>query len=122
MTEQETFILRVLACFALFSDLDANDGLMWRFDDGKPVFLVNCSDVFYWACADAQEITPENLHILELAIRDCKAVDEVHEAPHLFCARVRQMRPQRPVLETIDAKVLPLFLAAGPERDLKDEG
>lgn len=131
---------------------DLWESLWWRTDgEYAPVrFFVNCSDLFWWGTADAETLTPENLPELFKAVRDVRAVHGVdcgssdllkmgHEkgvkddlwnnhynagsiGALLFCCRARKMRPQRPYWKHIDEKILPLFLACGPERDPKDEG
>ena len=58
---------------------------------------VNVSDLFYWACADAEEVTEENLPVLKQTTADLEAVcprSVDGYAASLFAARVRNMRPQ----------------------------
>jgi hypothetical protein len=80
---------------------EAYDAIWWRtgpiYGGGEyarpATFLVNCNDFFY-AAADAEEITPENVEELDKAFRDCKAAagfEGLDYAPLLFCARVRRM-------------------------------
>ena len=112
------FVLRVLRAFAM-SPNDSNDMLLWR-TDGKyaPItFMANCSDLFDWATADCEVITPENVGELERAFADVKAVSPTwqYEGVNLFCARVRGRRPQRPAYPK-DEALWPLFDAAGPVR------
>ncbi len=118
------FILKVLD---LFSRYDSQDSVSWRTDgEFAPVtFFVNCSDLFWWATADAEDITPENFGVLEQAFIDCQAADKVVGtvyAPSLFAARVRKLRPQRAAYPKDEPFMWPLFDACGPERDRKDEG
>lgn len=122
MTKNVTleFVCRVLEIFDGEDGLSASN-LWWRTDDEyAPITLfVNCNDMFFWACSDCEKLTPENLHILEQAVKDVKAVtgDSEH-ADLLFCCRVRKMQPQGAVF---DEKYLPkrlwsLFAAAGEHR------
>lgn len=112
------FLLRVLQA----TGFDYCDSLWWRCDapEYDPATLfINCSDFFHWACSDSVEVTPENVHILEESIRDCRQVTNErypNEAPLLFCSRVRGMRPQKPYYEALDAKLWRLFDACGPDR------
>jgi hypothetical protein len=94
------FVMRVLRVFALFPNDIGSDAVMWRMD-GKyaPItFFVVCSDEFHRSTADAEQITPENIAILEQAVEDARRADDevgVVYAPLLFCARVRKCRPLR---------------------------
>ena len=132
MTDQEAYILGVLG---LWQDADLiPDGLTWRVKDGAVSFGANCSDVFYWGTADVEDITPEDLGLLDECLTDLMAVDAPYLLPELFCARRRGMRPQTPFgrkydrhtqqypEDTMSPKVRALFDAAGPVRDRKDEG
>ena len=119
------FVIDVLAVFA---EADEHDALWWRTDgDYSPVtFFVNCNDLFYWATADCEKITEENLPLLKQTIRDCQEITgELGWAPQeafdLFCCRVRGMRPQQPAYPK-DERFRPLFDAAGPMRSRESEG
>lgn len=146
------FFRQVLAIGDGFNNYgDLWECLWWRTDgEYAPVtFFVNCNDLFYWASADCETLTPDNLPLLLQAVKDVRVAFGVdvhdsrelldgktgvpderwnnwfHSGGHgasLFCARVRGMRPQRPVMRKLDARLLPLFEACGPERDRKDEG
>ena len=108
----------------LFWRHDINDSLFWRTEwphgDKKIKFFAVCSDTFTWATADAEEITPENVHILEMAFADVSVVRcEKWWGPLLFAARVRGMRPM-PKLAIPDP-LKELFNACGPERTSNDD-
>ena len=111
------YIRRVLS---LVNPYDG-DEIFWTVTDGVIQFQVDCSDLFYWACADCEPVTPENLSELERSYAEMRSlIPDRHwesRAQELFACRVRGMRPQRPVLNKIEPKLLPLFLACGPERD-----
>jgi len=123
-TKQED-ILTILDAFAMFGDLGSSDDLMWRTDtEYAPITLfVNCNDLFYWACADCEEVTIENLDVLKQAIADCKEVDAMFGtiwATKLFCCRLRGMRPQNPAYPNPNQNreaLWALFDACGPPRD-----
>lgn len=110
------FVLRVLRATAF----DHTDILWWRTDgEYAPVTLfVKCNDLFWWACADLEQVTPENVGELERAFADAKAAHpqfgEVY-ADSLFCCRVRGMRPQGCCYPP-ERELWPLFDACGPER------
>lgn len=109
-----TFILQVLA---LFERVEHEEALEWHVTDDGVTFAVRCNDVFWWACADTEDITPENLAILVQSFDDVAAVDdtETYWGVLLFCARVRGLRPQGCCYPKL-ATLWPLFDAAGPQR------
>lgn len=121
--ERLAFTARVLAVFDRY---DQHESLFWRTGekygggvyDTPAQFFARCSDLFYWGCADLEEITPGNVAVLEGAMADAKAADQVVGACHggeLFCCRVRGMRPQGAAYPP-EVELWPLFDACGPER------
>lgn len=116
----EQFILEVLQLTAMFpSDLCSD--LLWRCDGQyAPVtFFINCNDLFWWGCADGEDITEENIHLLREAIKDLEDYPlSKADAPLLFCCRVRKMRPQGAYYSYLEKDVWHLFDAAGPEREV----
>jgi hypothetical protein len=74
---------------------------------GKIGFFANCSDTFSWGCADSEEITPENVDLLEQSYKDIIDLIQPEEAKRyyryhgatLFCSRVRKMRPMKKWLD-----------------------
>lgn len=117
------FVQRVLQVAAKNDDCDS---FWWRTDgEYAPVtFLVNCNDLFVWACADCERITPENVERYAKAYEDCAAIEPSSRfwGPLLFCARERKMRPQGAYYKSLPVELWPLFDAAGPERDPKEPG
>lgn len=111
------FVIVVLQLLAKFAEQDA---LYWLCDGSHaPItFFVNCSDKFWWGCADSERVVPENLAHLELALSDIAAIDETATrwAPMLFCARLRAMRPQGTAYPK-NSKLWTLFDACGPVRE-----
>lgn len=118
MSDQEKFILRVLElCYRY----DSRELLGWSVKDGAVSFYVNCNDLFFWGCADSEEITQESVDVLEKALADCKAVNMVTgtiEAGSLYAARIRNMRPQGACYECIEKEFWPLYDECGPEREV----
>lgn len=111
------FVLRVLEIFGEEADLYGE--LFWRVghpDPGLHLYAL-CNDVFWWGTADAEEITPENLPVLEQALVEVKDLGALNYLPELFAARTRKMRPQRPWYEKKSAEIAALFDACGPERE-----
>ena len=110
-------VMRILNVTAKHDDYD---GLWWRTDgEYAPVtMLVNCNDLFYWACSDAETITDENIDAFEQAYKDAAEAYKYGYcyAQLLFCCRVRGMRPQKPYYEHLPEELHDLFNACGPER------
>lgn len=112
-------ILRVFRIFDGFGYLSSED-LFWRTDgEYAPLkIFVTCNDLFHWACADVEEITSENIGLLEATVAEVKELTgDNQNADILFCCRSRGMRPQKPYYKHIDEKLRPLFDACGPERN-----
>lgn len=120
MSEYE-FIRRVLS---ITDEYDDHDCIWWRARDGEPVqFIVGCNDVFYWASADGDNLTPDNVDEFARAFADAKAADAQFYGPMLFCARLRGMRPQGAAyprgLDGAPRHALWALLdACGPEREI----
>lgn len=57
---------------------------------------VNCSDIFYWGCADAEELTFSELQ----SLYDHWIKDKGWGAA-VWCIKKRKQTPQKPVLEAI---------------------
>lgn len=117
MPTQPEHVIEILAAF---DDADSHDSVWWR-TDGKyaPItLLVNCNDLFYWATADAEEITINNLPVYRQAVADIRAIGGMEcSAAELFCCRVRGMRPQGPFYRELDGAEKALFDACGPPRE-----
>lgn len=128
--------------FRMTDDADVHDGFWWRANgpEYEPFkILVNCNDLFWWACADCEEVTPDNLDVLERSFADIKPFCErmreswrdgtsketptvmMSEALLLFCARARGMRPQGAFYDQWPPEVAALFDAAGPARGGPDD-
>lgn len=97
--------MQFLACHKIF-----NGNIQW---DKKLNFVVICNDLFYWACADMEDITNEDLPKLEQAVKDT----DVETGQILFCCQQRKMRPQGAYYDYIDQKYWHLFDNCGPDRD-----
>lgn len=108
------------------------DDLFWHGDAGPffkssnqdtPIYAsVNCNDLFYWGCAEAETVWPEDLPDIERAIADAKACDDPSDHGEIFgtslwCCRKRATRPQKPCMKDYKPELLQLFLACGPERN-----
>lgn len=118
-SEQSAFVLRVLR---LMAEHDNCDGIWWRTDgEYAPVtFFINCNDLLFWGCADCERVTPENIDRLEQAYLDCLAAGDKHGlwGNGVFCARVRQMRPQGACYPKNSPTITALLDACGPKRDV----
>ena len=95
--------VRTLAFTARVLDVlqfDNTDDLWWRraspdAKSGPIKFFIKCSDTFAYACADLEEITPENIDLLEQTFAYVKAVSKLGDcyASILWVARVRKQKP-----------------------------
>jgi len=123
--------------YGLMLQIDYMDMLFVRVDGEYAPFtcFVNCNDLFYWACADGEAVTPENIDELERAWEDIrpyydKSVRALRKEPGesypwissslavlLFCARVRKMRPQGAYYDAFPPGIREMFDAAGPSRE-----
>lgn len=120
---------------------DAYDSIRWHFDkSGKMSLWVDCSDIFSWACSDAETLTAETFPELVQAIADVRWVNgECDDGFTLYVARRRKMRPQGAWFkylkvtdrtpngkggwrveenEELTAQLHQLFNDAGPERGI----
>ena len=112
------FVMHVLK---LTGEWDICGSLWWRTDgEYAPVtFFINCNDVFYWGCADAEAITPENIELLEKSMKDSSGAYQYGElyGTMLWCARVRKQRPQGAAYPS-ERELWTLFDECGPEREI----
>lgn len=115
----------IMAVLKLCDRFEIHDSLYWDFEDGddKISFTITCNDVFWWGCSDCEKITPENIHLLEKSLDDCKKISRITVlyGTDLFVARVRKMRPQGAAYRNNlpDYKKLwLLYDSCGPEREL----
>lgn len=98
----------------LIADADMCSSLWWKREGDGLAFFINCNDTFWWACADCERVTPDNLHVLRQAIADSEDNGDT-----LFCARVRGIRPQGAWYSYCKREEWPLFHACGPEREVQ---
>ena len=105
--------------------------------DGSLKICINCNDLFYWACADSEEFTPDDVDLLNECVADLLAADKEYGDCYvfeLFCCRKRKMRPQYPFFRKYDRDrasyfednlspaVRALFDALGPEGSDRKRG
>jgi hypothetical protein len=77
-------------------------------------FYVNCNDLFFWGCSDAEDIeTQEDIDLLK------KCFEDIGEywATQLFTARKRRMRPQGAAYPK-NENLWKFFDDCGPEREI----
>ncbi len=120
------FLLRVFKAFNIHPDNFLADGkeLMWRTDgEYAPLSLfVKCSDFFYWGCADSEDLTSENIHLLEVAMEDtAKAGLDTDDGLLLFCCRSRKLAPMKAWMRQCTSEWTEeqknLFLNCGPQAE-----
>ena len=144
--EQLSHISNVLSINDGFANPYAGiwSSVCWRTDEeyAPATFWVNCNDLFFWGCADCEDITPENFPMLLRTVNEVAAILDVSDpmvgdigtmeefkaqreawkevgayAADLWCARARGMRPQKPCYQRYPEELVPLFDACGPERE-----
>ncbi len=95
-------------------------GVGWYSNTEPDVQLCgDCSDLFFWGCSDAEEITPDNIELLNTSRVDCASRGHESWTLGLFAARVRRMRPQGAFYEAIPEALVTLFDECGPPREAK---
>ena len=88
-----------------------------RDNTGRLFIAENCSDLWHWACADAEAIAAEDIPEYERAIVDCLEIGaDVDWAGQLWACRKRKMRPQNCIYKGMPLALAALFDACGPER------
>jgi hypothetical protein len=130
----------VTRAFRVFDHLDDHETLWWRTGDGynsenpsEPLkgeydpftLLINCNDLFYWGVADCEDLTLENIGLLEETAKEIKEKFKDEEdyykyensVPLLWCARWREQRPQVAYYKYFPEKMHPLFDACGLPED-----
>ena len=136
MSEQEfkDHLYNVMSLIPEFFQALSNEDFMVRTDLKK--IYVDCSDIFLWGCADAEEINDaDDLELLRQSLKDVTDIDKSCPwGPALYAARKRQERPQGAFYKYLDvydykkdqprefneeatAKMHKLFNDAGPERE-----
>lgn len=117
--EQLAFIKELLD---IIDKHDATSDLFWRKQpDGSFCFYINCNDLFYWATADAEDVTPADLETLDQAYTDADTAGGEYFGAQLYAARRRQMRPQAPYFQYFNDNLVELFKAAGPPREEEND-
>ena len=117
------FILDVLRLSSL-DETDCYGELFWRCEQPDTIeFFVNVNDVFYWATADVEPITPGDLPAMRQSIVDVRAITDrdIYEGFKLWVCRTRKMRPQQPAYPE-DKRLWGLFDECGPARSPGEEG
>jgi hypothetical protein len=113
MTDSERLVF-LSSLFDVVFEADIQESFFWN----NGTLAVNCNDFFWWGTGDCEPVTPENLSILKQVIADVDDTDEwLKWAGLLFCARVRQMRPQGCCYPK-DSTMIALFDACGPKREI----
>jgi hypothetical protein len=103
-TEQILRLLKVAATH------EATDNLKWN---TELEFFTPCSDVFFWGCADAEDIkTDEDIALFEKSLAD----DNIY-GNWLYAARKRHLRPQGACYNALSPGLVALFDACGSKRE-----
>lgn len=97
----------VVSCLLLENRLDI------RLDDDSCQLSVNCNDMFFWGCADGEDVAIEEIP----ALQECWTLAP-ENGTDLWISRKRCERPQGAYYTYIDEQYWPLFNACGPEREV----
>jgi hypothetical protein len=97
-------------------DDSIKDGPLPGFRYCGEIPCVNCNDIFWWGCADCENVSEETLEDLNNAIKDCSPC--ITTGLLLYCARAKKMRPQGAAYSYIPKELWPLFDECGPKREL----
>lgn len=112
----------VKKCITFQHNVDFQELIMYYVDkNGLIQPYVMCNDLFYWAHADAEDISEENFHLLQEAYDELAPLYDIPGCvddclQELFCCKSRKMRPQTPYYYFIGEKYWPLFDACGELR------
>jgi hypothetical protein len=108
----------IRAVLRVFDECDCHEDLIWRVKDEEVTFAAMCSDVFWWGTADAEDITPADVPLLESSAADLRAINRDEFTAELYCARKRGMRPQGAWYGPgMEPELVALFDACGPWRE-----
>lgn len=114
-----------LPIFALFQKADDYKTLYWTADpEGNQIRLwADCSDWFFWATADGEEITPGDVPLLETSLDDLLRIGAAEYLSELYASRKRRLRPQAACYKDMPEAVKPLFDACSTaeEREAADK-
>jgi hypothetical protein len=91
----------------------------WYVDDsGEPRVSLNVNDVFWWGCADSEDVEVSDLPLFNECAASCEAAGDRYVAGALYAARKRGERPQGAFYSYIKPSAWHLFDAVGPEREV----
>ena len=114
----------IYRAFKIFNGFDGpnSDELWWRTDiDGEQIrLLVNCNDLFWWGTADCEQLTYENIGLLESTYEECTK-DEKSRAHLLWIARIRRLVPQEPYFKYFPESMHAKFRACTATDELRND-
>lgn len=101
-------LIRVLA---VWESCDISDGITWRVHEQDVKVFALCNDLFWWATADLEEITEDDLPLLERCAADLRTVNAEYFLGELFASR--QRGNDDPPLPPMWAVVIGFLIALG---------
>lgn len=116
--EYYKFIERVL------KEVGCDKGEFLLYNDDEKTNRINfsliCSDVFAWGIADAENLTPENIHLIKECREELKSVDLMdYYLADLFACKVRKLRPMNRYLQMMETSLRPSTLKNNEDESLK---
>jgi len=122
----------------ILAECDTDSAGVWPrvTEDGELVIMINCNDLFYWACADAEFFCEGDVELMRRTAEELRRAGEFGEVYlfELFCCRKRGMRPQYPFFrkrdpatgeygeDTLETGVRALFDACGEDGSDRNRG
>lgn len=107
--EHNLFLEKIVDLYRyMYGEYAEIEFLYW---EGKTALFVNCNDLFFCGCDDAEEVTKDNIDIL----KECLEIS-LDYGSDLFCCRIRGMRPQGCLYSGIPEELHHHFDMCGPER------
>ena len=90
----------------ILSSISKHDLCGWViWDDQLIHFSIICNDVFFWGCADCEDIaTDDDIALLDKCFEDTEMHGEA-----LYCARRRKERPQGAFYKYLNSARAPLY-------------
>lgn len=85
-------------------------------EDGSAYLYILCNDVFFWACADLEEVPLAEIPDLIECYKQTPDYGDI-----LWICKKRKLRPQNPFREVMSQFTRDLIDACGPERKNGDD-
>lgn len=104
----------------VLAEHDATSDLWWRTDEkyAPATFFINCNDLFFWGCADCEEVAADDIDALDQAYKDAATAGTEGQGDIVYCCRKRKMRPQGAYYKHFKPEIAKLLDACGEPREV----